>query len=327
MGMYGSSSSGSAPKADPRIGQAALENAQLGREYLTWMQGQAATSNAWAAEDRERYQTVFQPLQDQYIAEAQEGPDYAGVQTDVDRATADVRSAFDQQQAQQQRSLTAMGVNPASGRSMEANRRSGIAEAAATASAANTTRQTSRAAAEAEADAKLTNAINMGSGLAVNPATSLSLSNSATSSGYNGAMSGNSSMASILNQQYGNQLAAYNTNQATQQANQSSLWGGLGSIAGLGAYALMSSKDYKTNKKKPSGSLLDAVNKMPVEEWDYKEGIADGGSHVGPYAEDFQKATGKGDGKSIPVVDAVGTLMGAVQELDKKVEKMAGAKR
>ena len=63
---------------------------------------------------------------------------------------------------------------------------------------------------------------------------------------------------------------------------------------------------------------------MPVDEWQYKRGVADGGKqrHVGPYAEDFKRETGKGDGKTIPVVDAIGTTMGAVKELSAKVDRL-----
>lgn len=69
---------------------------------------------------------------------------------------------------------------------------------------------------------------------------------------------------------------------------------------------------------------------MPVEEWRYKPDapMGDGGAakHVGPMAQDFQKATGKGDGTTINVVDAIGTTLGAVQELDAKVDKLARGK-
>ena len=37
-----------------------------------------------------------------------------------------------------------------------------------------------------------------------------------------------------------------------------------------------------------------------------------GGEHIGTYAQDFQNATGLGDGKSINVIDALGVTMGAV---------------
>ena len=60
---------------------------------------------------------------------------------------------------------------------------------------------------------------------------------------------------------------------------------------------------------------------MPVEKWKYKEG--DDTEHMGTYAEDFTKATGTGDGKRIEAVDAIGITMKAVQDLDKKVEKLA----
>ena len=330
MGVYGGGGGGgSAPKPDPNIGKAALLSAETGQQALEWMASQAEITNEWAATDRERQQSVFVPLQDDYIADAKAGPDYTGVQADVNRATADVRSQMDLARQQERRQLTAMGVNPKSGRSMEASRRTGLTGAMASASAANTTRLASRNAAEAEADMKLTNAINMGSGLGVNPATSMSLSNSAGSSGFGAAMSGYGQQGSLLNTQYQGQLQSWNANKQAAATEQAGLWGGLGSMAGLGASALMmsSSKDYKENKAKPKQSLLDAVNEMPVEEWSYKKGIADGGAHVGPYAEDFQKATGKGDGKSIPVVDAIGTLMGAVQELDAKVSGMSKEKR
>ena len=70
------------------------------------------------------------------------------------------------------------------------------------------------------------------------------------------------------------------------------------------------------------GAALDAVNSMPVEEWTYKDGVADGGRHIGPYAEDFQRATGKGDGRSINIIDSLGVTMKAVQDLSKKVDRL-----
>ena len=64
---------------------------------------------------------------------------------------------------------------------------------------------------------------------------------------------------------------------------------------------------------------------MPVEKWRYKPGRGDGGEHVGPYAQDFAAATGQGDGKSIDMISAIGVTMGAIRDLDKKVDKMARA--
>lgn len=150
--------------------------------------------------------------------------------------------------------------------------------------------------------------------------------------GYGTAIGANNSAAGILNQQYGNQINAWGQQ---QQAGNSSAAGigslvtGLGGL-GLKAYSsgalsglagLFSSKDYKTDKRNITGAL-EAVNGMPVQAWKYKEGIADGDEHIGPYAEDFKKATGRGDGKMIPVVDAIGVTMKAVQELSQKVDAM-----
>lgn len=318
MGMYGG---GSAPAPDPNVGIAALKSAEIGEDYLAFMRSQADISNAWAEDDRARYKTVFEPLQDEYIAEAQAGPDYDGVSAAVDRAGADARRQFSLAQGQEERRLAASGVNPASGRSTEATRRSELTEALGVAGARNTTRLTERQRAEAEADAMQTNAINMGSGLAVNPATSLGMSNSANSSGFQGAMQGYGQQGQLLNQDYRNRLSAWQADQASSN----SMWGGIGSIAGLGMSLAMSSKDYKEDKR-PARGVLDAVKEMPVEQWKYKDGIADGGHHVGPYAEDFHAATGKGDGKTIPLQDAIGVTMGAVQELADKVDKLEGKK-
>lgn len=313
----------SPPKPDKRIGEAALKSAAIGEDYLEFMRGQADITNEWAEQDRTRYRSVFQPLQDQYIAEAQEGPDYEKVAGDVRRAKATVGQQFDAAQGQQERRLASMGVNPASGRSRSVTRGSELAQAAATAGAANQTRLQSRTQAENKSDTKQANAINMGSGLAVNPGTSMGLSNAASGAGFQGAMQGQRQKGSLLNTQYRQQMQQY----SAQQQQSSGLWGGLGSLAGMALSnpAIMSSKELKTNKTPVSRSLLDAVEKMPVEEWDYKPGVADEGRHVGPYAEDFKAATGRGDGRSIHVGDALGVTMGAVQELSQKVDKLSGA--
>lgn len=313
---------GSAPEPDPRIGEAALKSAKLGEDYLGFMRKQAAVTNNWAEQDRSRYRSVYEPLQDEFIADARKGPDYGKVAGDVRRAKAATTQQFDAAQGQTQRRMSAMGVNPASGRARSVMRGSDLAEAAATAGSANATRLQSRTMAEGKADAKMASAINMGSGLAVNPGTSMGLANSTMGAGFSGAMQGQRQMGSMLNTQYDQQMDSYNA----QQAQSNSLMSGLGSAVGLWAssgFAIPSSKEYKTNKKPTRRSLLKAVNKMPVEEWDYKDGIADGGRHVGAYAEDFKKATGQGDGRSIPVGDALGVTMGAVQELSKKVDILA----
>lgn len=143
--------------------------------------------------------------------------------------------------------------------------------------------------------------------------------------GFSGAMQGQAGMASTLNQQYSNQLQAWSANRQAAAQESAGFWGGVGSMAGTAAgFAMMSSKEAKTNKQPVDGSALEAIKGMPVESWDYKPGMGDGGSHIGPYAEDFQAATGRGDGQSIPIQDMLGLQLKAIQELGIKIDQMEG---
>jgi len=311
----------------------AQQQIDMSREYQDYMMGQAEITNGWAAEDRSRYTDVAVPLQDDWIAEANayDSPERKAMA--ADEASADVRQQFALGRQQTQRQNAAVGVNPASGRSQSGTNRMQAMESLGAAGAANGARRQT----EATGRQLKATSINMLGGLAVNPGTSMGLSTGAgsggmaaatngiasaagtTMAGAQAAMGGQQGMMNGLNAQYQNQMQAHNASQASL----SSALGGIGQVAG---YAMMSSKDYKTNKTK-SMSALDAMKKMPVEEWEYKKGLGDGGGkkHVGAYAEDFQKATGLGDGKSISIIDAIGVSMGAIQELSSKVDQMAAA--
>lgn len=306
---------GSAPKQDPNMGIAARMSAETGQQMLSWMQGQADITNQWAAEDRARDINTFRPLQDQFIAEAQTWDSPERVASQAAMASADVQNAAKVQRETAVRQATAMGVNPNSGRFINAQAKAGTDTALAMAGASNL----SRRQVQAEGDARRAQAINMGSGFAVNPATSMEISNGAAQSGFSGAMRGYGQQASILNQDYNNRFSAWQSGQQSLGG----LFSGLGAVAGALPWSTMlSTKDAK-HEKKPSKGNLEAVKKMPVEEWTYKPGMGDGGRHVGPYAEDFKAATGKGDGKSIPIQDMMGVTMGAVQELGAKVDQIA----
>ncbi len=94
-----------------------------------------------------------------------------------------------------------------------------------------------------------------------------------------------------------------------------SVLGGIGSIA-----SAFSSKTLKTKISTPlTSEILDKVNKLDLDKWKYK-GIDR--EHIGPYAEQFSELFGTGDGTSINLIDAVGVLIGAVKELDKKLTKL-----
>lgn len=307
---------GSAPKPDPNIGVAALKSAETGEQMLEWMRDQAEVTNKWAADDRERWQTVFRPLQDAYISEAQ-GWDSPGRKSEAaQQAVADVRQQSANADAARVRQSMALGINPNSGRFQSGNREAALEMGLATAGAQNMARRRI----EQEGDARRANAINMGSGLAVNPATSMGLSNGAIQAGGAGAMQGYGQQGSLLNTQYNQQLESW---RAGQQSS-AGLFGALGTVTGMMPWgAMLSSKDAKTDKiPLRDGDALGAIRKMPVEKWRYKDGMGDGGAHIGPYAEDFAAATGQGDGKTIDIVSALGVTMGAIRDLDKKVDQI-----
>lgn len=346
---------------DPNIGIAALKQAQLGEDWLKFANEQFTVANdrqkeqdklanevtqqqldaskqaqGWATEDRDRYQNKFIPLQDQFIEKAQNWDSPERQQQMAAEAKADVMTNAAQQRQATQRQQASMGVSPTSGRYAGVDRAAEGATALAAAGAENNARNTVRN----QAMSLQGDAINLGSGLGVNPATSLGLSSSAASAGYGttasnnaqaagnssivgagyqGAMNGYGQQANILNQQFQNNLAQQQMNNQSS----SSLWGGIGSLAGMGLMAF-SSKELKEDKTPiDDGAALEAINSMPVEGWKYKEGVADEGQHIGPYAEDFQRATGKGNGKMINMVDGMGLTMKAIQDLSKKVDKLA----
>ncbi|QND60393.1 tail fiber domain-containing protein [Mesorhizobium huakuii] len=142
--------------------------------------------------------------------------------------------------------------------------------------------------------------------------------------GFGGAQAGYAGQASALNSQYGTQVQAWNAQQQADAANSSGIGSFLGSAVGIGLR--LSDPDLKTEKTEiPEGTALKQVMDMPVEQWKYKPGVEDGGTHVGPYSDDFQKATGKGDGHSIDMNDVLGVTMKAVQDLAGKVEELSEA--
>lgn len=300
----------SAPEADPRIGEAALLSAKTGQDYLKLMKKQGAITNAWAADDRARQQDVFIPLQDEYIADAAAWDSPERTRAAMGAAGATVRNQMDAAQKTTNRQMAAMGVNPGSGRSIETTRRGNNTTALAVAGARNAARDAVRN----EGLKVRASAVNLGQGLEVNPGTSMGISNNAYGNGFTGAMQGYGQQGDLLNTQYQQRMQSW---QAEQEAG-ASFWGGAGSLAG----AFMSDEDVKENKKPMKKSPRRSIDEMRVEQWDYKEGAGDGKTHVGTYAQDFKKATGMGDGRSIDVIDAIGVTMGATKELSAEVDRL-----
>ncbi|HLV15989.1 MAG TPA: tail fiber domain-containing protein [Pseudomonas sp.] len=364
---FGSKGGGSAPSPDPQIGRAALKQAETGQQWLEFAREQfgeankrqegidaltrqvteaqldsMTSSNQRADEMWKRYQEVFKPAQDEFIAEASNWASPERQAEVAAEAKADVMANAAAAQGQNQRAMASMGVSPTSGRYAGIDRANATNTALAAAGAQNQARNQVRT----QGLALKEGIANMGQGATSTSAQQVGLGlnsgNSAVGNigaansqflqgtnimgqGFQGAMQGYAGQAGTLNQQYQNQLAGYH---ADQQAN-AGMWQGIGSLVGSGTalYAMgaFSSKEVKEDKQ-PVDGALEALERMPVEKWKYKDGVADSGEHIGPYAEDFQAATGVGDGTMIPFQDAIGVTMKAVQELNQKVDKLAGKK-
>lgn len=102
--------------------------------------------------------------------------------------------------------------------------------------------------------------------------------------------------------------------------------GGAASGAGAaGAAAIFaSSRDLKTDKTPlKKGAALEALRRMPVESWRYKDDPDT--THIGTYAEDFHENVGTGNDKTISVIDHLGVLTAAVQDIDDKIANLARA--
>lgn len=315
----------------------------LTKEVTTAQLEGMRSSNERADQQWQRYLDVFQPAQDEFIEEAR---NWASPERQAElaaEARADVMAGAQGARQQTQRQMASMGISPTSGRYAGIERANNLNTALASAGAQNNARSQVRS----QGLALKEGIANMGQGAISTSAQQVGLGlnsgNSATGNmnaanaqwqgnnqimgqGFQGAMAGYAGQANTLNNLYGNQLNAWSAQQQANSTNAAGLMSGLGSLVGSGAalYA-MSSKDVKEDKR-PVDGALEAVEQMPVEQWKYKDGVADGGEHIGPYAEDFQAATGKGDGQSIPLQDAIGVTMKAVQELSAKVDRMAGKK-
>lgn len=275
----GSKGGSAAPVADPAVGQAALENIALGKEWLAFakeqyevgntrqektdalteqvINQQLATqdqANAWAKEDRARNDTVFKPLQDQMIDEANaygtpEKEDQAAAE-----ARADVTTAIANQKQSTSRQMAAMGINPNSGRSEALSRSTDLAGAVATAGAENSARQGIRDRALALKGqvsgfgTGLTGQAINAAGLGINAGNSALAgnaganqqwmnNNSVMTNGFSGNIGANQSGAGILNNVYNTKVQAWQSENQANAASGAATGSAIGGIAMAGAMA------------------------------------------------------------------------------------------
>ena len=87
---------------------------------------------------------------------------------------------------------------------------------------------------------------------------------------------------------------------------------------------------YKENRRPEPHGMLDAVKALAIERWNYRDGMqamenvlpSSDDDHIGPMAEDWQKKIGLGDGETISVIDFMGVILKAMQELASEVEDL-----
>ncbi len=344
---------------------AAAANADIAKEALAWYkqvyaesapqrelaaktandvaQQQLASSrqNDAISNDYWNYQkNTFRPLDAGIVADAQNYDTTARSEQAASKAMADMESQFGNKQAQQQRAMTRMGVNPNSGKFALMGNQMAMAQAAAKAGAASKARDN----VELQGYARKMDAANMGRNLASNQATSAGVALNAGNSAANNAgtplTQANQAMAT-MGQGFGTAIQGNNSagnlyGQAAQmQGKDNGLMGALGGIAGQFAgssagsawLAGLSDKNKKTNIKPVSDEqALDAVKSTPVSKWDYKPGAGDGGTHIGPMAQDVNRSMGEQaapGGKVLDLVTMNGMNMAATAALARKVDKLS----
>lgn len=212
MRLYGGGKGGggSAPAPDPNIGSAALENVQLGKDWLAFAKEQFADgnerqtatdilntkvinqqletqeeANRIAKADRDRTEQVFQPLEDNFVKTAQEFDTPAKQAEAAAAAKADVLANTTIQQQSNQRQMASMGIRPDSGRFAGITRAQDTNTALAAAGAQNNARTMIRD----KGLALKSDAINIGKGL---PSSTISAYGLGTNSG-NSAVANNAS--------------------------------------------------------------------------------------------------------------------------------------
>jgi hypothetical protein len=260
-----------APSPDPRIGEAALKQAEIGQgmvDFLkeSWGENKVRLEKldaenqksieqnrrlADAAEARSNdaytfYKEKGRPVIEQTLKDSQDFDSESNIEKARGQASSDIQSSMDKQQAGQQRMLTRMGINPNSSKFAAVNQQLTAQKALATAGAMN----------QAGENRKLMGiqlrqqAGNLASGM---PAQSMGFAGQSSGMGGAAASIGNAGMATRMaaqgqmtsgmasaSQQFGSASSNLNnlySNQLNahsmdQQADQSAM-SGIGALAGM----------------------------------------------------------------------------------------------
>lgn len=224
-----------ADSAPQRERAAETANQVAGQQLASSRQNDAISNDYW------NYQkNTFRPLEAGIVADAQNYDTTARREQAASKAMADMESQFGNEQAQQQRAMTRMGVNPASGKFASMDNQMAMAQAAAKAGAASKARDNI----ELQGYARKMDAANMGRGLASSQATSAGVAMNAGNSAANNAgmplTQANQAMAT-MGQGFGaaiqgNSSAGNLYGQSAQiSSKDNGLMGAMGNMAGMWA--------------------------------------------------------------------------------------------
>lgn len=241
---------------------------QISREQLAWAKEQYGLDRElseqvvqrllssmdqqteWANEDRERYQEIYQPLEDQLAADAESFSTPERQQMEAQRDMASVSTQFAGAREAAQRQLEGYGIDPSSTRYAALDIGTRQAEAAAKAAAGNT----AVARVDAQGRALRSEAINVGRGYPGQAAVAMGQANQSgtgavgtqlgtTASGastmgtapqWQGlGFSGLGQAGNLMNMGYNNQLASFNAGQNASSGWGSALGFGLSMIPGM----------------------------------------------------------------------------------------------
>lgn len=307
---------------------AAARDDQIAQAQLEGMQ--YATQQARAADERNR--TVFQPLENRLVSEAQTYDTPERRAQAVAEATADVESSVGRAQQANQRAIMRSGATIDSPAALALQQDAALSKARMIAgSTGAATRNV-----EQQGYARMVDAASLGRGLPATQATQQQIAISAGNSGVNagaGAIQANQAGVPIMQ-------AGFNTaQQGLSTAGQ--LFGQAGQLNSatrgqdlnfltnaFNAYMRSSKKVKKNTGNVTDGKKeLEQVMETPVHDgWQYdpaKGGPDDGGQkHTGPMAEDVRAKMGQAAAPGGEVIDRrvlTGTLMAAVQAVARDV--------
>jgi hypothetical protein len=155
-----------------------------------------------------------------------------------------------------------------------------------------------------------------------NTFNSMTAGRTAPATWYSQGQSGINSAGNLYGQKQQQEMDAYRAKNERDSGFMDLLGTGIGLWANNG-FALPSERRLKKNMKPAdTKSTLDAIQDMDTDSWEYKPGAGDGGSHVGPYADDMA-GLGLSDGKTVNPVDTAGLALAGVKQLTKEVRAIA----